>query len=96
LAIRLRGVQVLTATILVAETGDMSRFTNPRQLMSYFGLTSSEHSSGPKRSQCGNNQCRRVLTEAAWHYRLKPLVSEAIQKRLRLRCARPGRAPGMI
>jgi len=82
----LRGVQVLTAMTLVAETGDMSRFTDPRQLMNYFGLTSSEHSSGGKRVQggitkCGNNHCRHVLTEAAWHYRLRPLVSEAMQKR---------------
>jgi hypothetical protein len=71
---------------LVAEAGDMSRFTDPRQLMNFFGLTSSEHSSGGKRSQggitkCGNTHCRRVLTEAAWHYRLRPQVSEAMQKR---------------
>lgn len=82
----LRGVQLLTAMTLVAETGDMTRFLDPRQLMNYFGLTSSEHSSGGKRVQgsitkCGNRQCRRVLTEAAWHYRLRPLVSEAMQKR---------------
>lgn len=82
----LRGMQVITAMTLVAEAGDMSRFDDPRQLMSFFGLTSSEHSSGGKRSQggitkCGNSHCRRVLTEAAWHYRLKPKVSEPMQKR---------------
>jgi transposase len=82
----LRGVQVLTAMTLVAEAGDMSRFEEPRSLMNFFGLTSSEHSSGGKRVQggitkCGNTHCRRVLSEAAWHYRLKPLVSQAIQKR---------------
>jgi transposase len=82
----LRGVQVLTAMTLVAEAGDMTRFTNPRQLMNYFGLTSSEHSSGGKRVQgsitkCGNRHCRHVLAEAAWHYRLRPLVSQAMQKR---------------
>ncbi len=82
----LRGVQVLNAMTLVAETGDMTRFTDPRQLMSFFGLTSCEHTSGDKRYQggitkCGNGHCRRVLVEAAWHYRLKPQVSEAMQKR---------------
>jgi transposase len=82
----LRGVQVLNAMTLVAEAGDMTRFTEPRQLMSFFGLTSCEHTSGEKRYQggitkCGNTHCRRVLTEAAWHYRLKPQVSEAMQKR---------------
>ena len=82
----LRGVQVLTAMTLVAEVGDFSRFDDPRSLMHFFGLTPSEHSSSDKRVQggitrCGNAHCRRVLTEAAWHYRLKPKVSETIQKR---------------
>ena len=82
----LRGVQVLTAMTLVAEVGDFSRFTEARSLMHFFGLTPSEHSSGGSRVQggitkCGNSHCRRVLTEAAWQYRLKPKVSEAIQKR---------------
>lgn len=82
----LRGVQVLTAMTLVAEVGDFSRFTDARSLMHFFGLTPSEHSSGGSRVQggitkCGNSHCRRVLTEAAWQYRLKPKVSEAMQKR---------------
>jgi transposase len=82
----LRGVQVLTAMTLVAEVGDFSRFEDPRSLMNFFGLTSSEHTSSNKRVQgpitkCGNAHCRRVLGEAAWHYRSKPLVSEAMQKR---------------
>ncbi len=82
----LRGVQVLTAMTLVAEVGDLSRFEDPRSLMHFFGLTPSEHTSADKRVQggitkCGNAHCRRVLTEAAWHYRLPPKVSEAMQKR---------------
>jgi transposase len=82
----LRGVQVLTAMTLVAEVGDFNRFDDPRSLMHFFGLTPSEHSSSDKRVQggitrCGNAHCRRALTEAAWHYRLKPRVSQAIQKR---------------
>ena len=82
----LRGVEVLTAMTLVAEVGDFSRFDNPKSLMHFLGLTSSEHSSSDKRVQgaitkCGNAHCRRVLTEAAWQYRLKPKVSQAMQKR---------------
>jgi transposase len=82
----LRGVQVLTAMTLVAEVGDFSRFKDPRSLMHFFGLTPSEHTSSNKRVQggitrCGNSHCRRVLTEAAWHYRLEPKVSAVIQKR---------------
>jgi transposase len=82
----LRGIQVLSGMTVIAEAGDLSRFENPRSLMHFFGLTPSEHTSGDKRvlggiTKCGNTHCRRVLTEAAWHYRLKPLVSEAMQKR---------------
>ena len=82
----LRGVQELTAMTLVAEVGDFSRFDDARSLMHFFGLTPSEHSSGGARTQggitkSGNAHCRRVLSEAAWQYRLKPKVSEAIQKR---------------
>ena len=84
--ITLRGMQELSAMTVIAEVGDLSRFENPRSLMHFFGLTPSEHTSANKRVQgpitkCGNAHCRRVLTEAAWHYRLKPLVSEAMQKR---------------
>ena len=82
----LRGMQELSAMTVIAEVGDLSRFENPRSLMHFFGLTPSEHTSANKRVQgpitkCGNAHCRRVLTEAAWHYRLKPLVSQAMQKR---------------
>jgi len=82
----LRGVNVLTAMILVAEAGDLTRFASPVELMNFFGLTSCESSTGDKRWQgeitkCGNGACRRALVEAAHHYRLTPKVSEALQKR---------------
>jgi len=82
----LRGFQVLTAMTIVAEVGDLSRFENPRSLMHFLGLTCTEHTTSDKRvlggiTKCGNAHCRRVLVEASWHYRLKPLVSEAMRKR---------------
>jgi transposase len=82
----LRGVQTIVAMTLVAEAGDLSRFEDPRQLMAYFGLTPSEHTSSDKRWQgsitkCGNGACRRVLTEAAWQYRLPPKVSPQLRQR---------------
>jgi len=91
----LRGIQALSGMTVVAETGDLSRFENPRSLMHFFGLTPSEHTSGDKRVQggitkCGNAHCRRVLTEAAWHYRLKPLVSEAMQNGRNIKARRCG------
>ena len=82
----LRGVNVLTAMILIAEAGDLTRFDSPVQLMSYFGLTSCESSTGDKRVQggitkCGNGACRRALVEAAQHARLTPRVAAHLQKR---------------
>ena len=82
----LRGVNVLTAMILVSEAGDLTRFDSPVQLMDYFGLTSCESSTGDKRvlggiTKCGNGACRRALVEAAQHYRLAPRVSAPLQKR---------------
>jgi transposase len=82
----LRGVALINGMTLVAEAGDLTRFDSPNQLMSYFGLTPSEYSSGEKRQQgaitkAGNGACRRALVEAAHHYRTMPRVTPAIQKR---------------
>lgn len=82
----LRGVQFTVAVGLVAEVGDLSRFDNPRQLMAWFGLVPSEHSSGPSVrkgsiTKCGNGYARRLIVEAAWAYRYKPQVSRIIEKR---------------
>jgi transposase len=49
----LRGMALVTAATMIAELGDLSRFTNPRQLMAYLGLVPSEHSSGGTRRQGG-------------------------------------------
>ena len=82
----LRGVAVINGMTLIAEAGDLTRFDSPSPLMSYFGLTPSEYSSGEKRVQggitkAGNGACRRALVEAAHHYRIAPRVSPAMQKR---------------
>ncbi len=67
----LRGVQFTVAVTLIAELGDLSRFENPRQLMSYPGLTPSEYTRGERRRQgvitkTGNSRARRALIEGAW------------------------------
>jgi transposase len=83
----LRGVQFTVAVTSVAELGDLTRFTNPKQLMSYLGLTPSEYSSGQRRSQggitkTGNSHARRALVEGAWAYRYPAKVSRHLQLRL--------------
>lgn len=82
----LRGVSLVTAVTCVAEVGDLTRFTNPRQLMSYLGLVPSEYSSGPHRkpgeiTKAGNGHVRRVLVESAWAYRFPARVTRIIQLR---------------
>jgi transposase len=83
----LRGVQFTVAVIVAAELGDLTRFDNHRQLMSYLGLTPSEYSSGERRRQggitkAGNTQARRALVEGAWAYRYPAKVSRHLQLRL--------------
>ena len=83
----LRGVQFTVAVTLIAELGDLSRFDNPRQLMSYLGLIPSEHTSGERRRQggitkTGNSHARRALIEGAWAYRYPAKVSRHLQLRL--------------
>jgi transposase len=64
----------------VAELGDISRFTNPRQVMAYLGLVPSEHSSGRTRrrggiTKAGNGMARRMLVVAARSYRFPARIS---------------------
>jgi transposase len=82
----LRGFQQVAAMITVSELGDIHRFAHPRQLMTYLGLVSVEHSSGPRQhlggiSRCGNGHARWLLTECAEHYALPPKVSKELSRR---------------
>jgi transposase len=70
----LRGVNTTIAATLVAEIGDISRFSNPRQLMAWLGLVPSEHSSGNtvrrgRITRTGNALARTMMVEASWSYR---------------------------
>jgi transposase len=83
----MRGVQFTVAVTVIAELGDLTRFENPRQLMSYLGLTPSECSSGERRRQggitkAGNTHARRAMIEGAWAYRYPAKVSRHLQLRL--------------
>ncbi len=82
----LRGVDTVTAMTILAELHDFRRFTHPRHLMAYLGLTPSEHSSGGRTkrgsiTKAGNSHVRRVLVEAAWNYRHRPAVSALLRRR---------------
>jgi transposase len=79
----LRGMALVVAATLIAELGDITRFTNPRQFMAYLGLVPSEHSSGGARrrggiTKAGNSAARRMLIEAAWSYRFPARISREL------------------
>ncbi len=72
-----RGIGIRTALGLLAEIGDFRRFASARELMSFLGLTVAEYSSGDRQhrghlTKTGNRHARRLLVEAAWHYRHPP------------------------
>ncbi len=82
----LRGIRFLTALVLVAELGDLRRFTHPASLMKFVGLTPSEYTTGPRQrygsiTKCGNTHARRVLIESAWSYRFAPKVGREHEAR---------------
>jgi transposase len=82
----LRGVGKIVAVSVAAEVGSLSRFSNPRQLMSYAGMVSSEYSSGSRIqrggiTKTGNSHLRRVIVEAAWAYQHKPWIGGWLAKR---------------
>jgi transposase len=54
--------------------------------MSYLGLVPSEHTTGDTRRQgaitkTGSRHARRLLVEAAWHYRKAPAKGQALRRR---------------
>jgi len=82
----LRGIDTLSAVGLAAEVGDFTRFDRAGKLMSYLGLVPSENSTGQTRRQgsitkTGSKHARRLLVEAAWHYRKTPARGITLQRR---------------
>lgn len=81
-----RGISTVSAVTIAAEAGDLRRFATAGQFMSYVGLIPSENSTGTRRRQgpitrCGNRHLRRILVEAAWHYRHVPVMSKELRRR---------------
>ncbi|MGO9884977.1 MAG: IS110 family transposase [Solirubrobacteraceae bacterium] len=74
-----RGIDTLTAAGLCAEVGDFTRFSKPALLSGFLGVVPSEYTSDDKRTQgqitkAGPPHARRLLVEAAHHYRHRPVV----------------------
>jgi transposase len=90
-----RGIDTLTAILILAELHDLRRFQSPRPLMAYLGLVPGEDSSGDRHrrgriTRAGNALVRRLLVETAWHYQHRPGVGVALRRR------RKGQPPRVI
>lgn len=80
--------ETLGASIL-AEIGDISRFSSPKKLVAYAGLDSTIHQSGqftgsrPKLSKRGSPYLRRAIWSAAvLGKRVNPILAEYYQKKV--------------
>jgi transposase len=83
-----RGIDTLTAMLILAELHDFRRFTSAPALMAYLGLVPGEDSSGEKHrrgriTRTGNTLVRRLLIETAWHYQHRPEIGVALARRRR-------------
>jgi len=82
----LRGIDTLSAMGLAAETRGLGRFDKPVHVSAFLGIVPSENSSGDRRrvgsiTKSGSVHGRRLLVEAAWHYRKPPRQGGALRRR---------------
>jgi transposase len=81
-----RGIETLSAAGLCAETGGFGRFPRPTLLSGFLGIVPSERTSDTKRRQgsitkAGSPHARRLLVEAAHHYRKQPAIGQTLARR---------------
>jgi len=81
-----RGIDTLSAAGLSAEIGDFARFPKPALLSGFLGIVPSERTSDQKRRQgsitkAGPTHARRLLVEAAHHYRRRPVIGATLARR---------------
>jgi transposase len=92
-----RGIDTLTAILILAELHDFRRFHSARALMASLGLVPGEDSTCEKQrrgriTRTGNALVRRLLVETAWHYHHRPGIGVA---RTRRRQGQPARVIAM-
>jgi transposase len=90
-----RGIDTLTAMLILAELHDFRRFASAPALMAYLGLVPGEDSTGEKHrrgriTRTGNALVRRLLVEVAWHYQHRPSTGGVLARR------RQGQPPRVI
>jgi transposase len=81
-----RGIDTLSAAGVCAEIGQFHRFPRPALLSGFLGIVPSERTSDTKRRQgsitkAGPPHARRLLVEAAHHYRHPPTIGYTLARR---------------
>lgn len=81
-----RGLDTLSAMVVTSELFAIGRFTTASSLMGFLGMVPSEGTTGwnPRRgpiTKAGNERVRRILVEAAKHYRHPARISKALAQR---------------
>jgi len=81
-----RGIDTLSALIIVLEVGDFARFERAVQLGSWLGLVPSRQQSGESDThgpitKTGSRYARRILVEASWHYLRTPRIGVTLAAR---------------
>ena len=81
-----RGIDTLSALVIVLEVGDFARFPRATQLGSWLGLVPSRQQSGESDThgpitKTGSRYARRILVEAAWHYLRAPRIGVTLASR---------------
>ncbi|MCA1678734.1 MAG: IS110 family transposase [Actinobacteria bacterium] len=81
-----RGIDTLSALVIVLEVGDFARFQRAVQLGSWLGLVPSRQQSGETDThgpitKTGSKYARRILVEASWHYLRAPRIGVTLAAR---------------
>ena len=81
-----RGLDTLSALIVVLEVAGFERFPRAVQLGSWLGLVPSRQQSGEQDvhgsiTKTGSKYARRILVEAAWHYARPPRIGRTLAER---------------
>ena len=81
-----RGLDTLSALVIVLEVADFTRFARAVQLGSWLGLVPSRQQSGESDvhgqiTKTGSKYARRILVEAAWHYARPPRIGRTLADR---------------
>lgn len=81
-----RGLDTLSAAGIAAEVGDFGRFPKPSLLAGFLGIVPCEYTSDQRRrlgsiTKAGPPHARRLLVEAAHHYRRQPRIGQMLARR---------------